>query len=131
MTNRPSSWAIGWTAFAGLMMIFMGGWWVISGLTGIIQDELYVVAEDWVFRFNTTVWGWIHLILGVVIFAAGLNLFRAATWARTVGVIVAIFAGLTAFAWIPYYPVWGILFIAASVAVIWALTAHGSDILDA
>jgi multisubunit Na+/H+ antiporter MnhG subunit len=131
MTNRPSPWAIGWTAFAGLMMIFMGGWWVISGLTGIFQDDFYVVAEDWIFRFNTTTWGWIHLILGIVIFAAGLSLFRAATWARTVGVIIAIFAGLVAFAWMPYYPVWGILFIAASVAVIWALTAHGTDILDA
>jgi hypothetical protein len=70
-------------------------------------------------------------MLGVVILAAGLDLFRAAAWARTVGVIIATFAGLVAFVQMPYYPVWGILFIAASVALVWARTAHGADILAA
>jgi predicted ferric reductase len=51
--------------------------------------------------------------------------------ARIVGVIIAVLAGMIAFAWLPWYPVWAIMFIAVSVAVIWSLTAHGRDITEA
>ena len=129
MSNQGSSWAIGWTAFAAIMMLVMGIWWFIAGLVAIIEDTFFVVTEDYIFKFDVAAWGWIHLILAVVVIAAAFGLFAAATWARVVGVIMAVLAGLVAFAWVPYYPIWGILFIVASVAVIWALTAHGEDIV--
>lgn len=128
MNQRASGWAVGWTAFAGIMMVMLGGWWILAGFAALIEDEFFVVTQDWIFKFDITAWGWVHLILGILILAAGFALFTAAVWARTVGVILAVIAGLVAFSWIPWYPVWGILFIAASVAVIWALTAHGRDI---
>jgi hypothetical protein len=112
-------------------MIMMGFWWAISGFVAILEDEFFVVTQNWIFRFDVSVWGWIHLILGIVILASGIGLFSGAVWARIVGVIIAVVAGLLAFAWLPYYPVWAILFIVASVAVIWALTVHGRDITEA
>lgn len=131
MTERqPSRWAIGWTAFAAILMIMMGFWWIISGFVALLDSEFYVVALRWIFQFDVSVWGWIHLILGIVILASGCGLFLGAVWARIVGVILAGLAGLLAFAWLPYYPVWAILFIAISVAVIWALTVHGRDITE-
>ena len=131
MTNKQSSgWAVGWTAFAGIMMIMMGGWWIITGLVAILNNEFYVVTQQWIFRFDVTSWGWVHLILGIVILLAGFGLFSSAAWARIVGVIIAVLAGLAAFAWLPWYPVWAIIYIAVSVAVIWALTAHGRDITE-
>jgi hypothetical protein len=51
-------------------------------------------------------------------------------WARIVGVIVAVLWALFAFAWMPWYPVWAIMLVAISVSVIWALTAHGHDIVE-
>jgi len=131
MDREPSGWAIGWTAFAGIMMVLMGGWWIISGLVAIVNDEFFVVGEDYIFKFDATTWGWIHLILGIIILASGFGLFTANVWARTVGVIVAVIAALAGFAWLPWYPVWGIIFVAVSVAIIWALTAHGHDITEA
>lgn len=128
MTNQPSGWAVGWTMFAGVMMIIMGAWWIITGIVAIAEDEFFVITQEWVFEFDVTAWGWIHLILGIVILAAGFGLFTAQVWARTVGVIIAAISALVAFAWMPYYPIWGIIFVAVSVAVIWALTAHGRDI---
>ena len=130
MNQQPSGWAIGWTAFAGIMMILMGGWWIFSGLVGILEDEFYVVTQDWILSFDATTWGWVHLILGIVILLAGFFLFTGALWARIVGVIVALFAGLAAFAWMPYYPIWAIIFIVVSIAVIWALIAHGREIAE-
>lgn len=129
MTEKePSGWAIGFTVFAAFLMIMMGVWWIISGLIALFNSEFYVVTLRWIFQFDISLWGWIHLILGILILVAGIFLFRGAVWARTVGVIIAVVAGVLAFAWLPYYPIWAILFIALSVVVIWALTVHGRDI---
>ena len=128
MSEYPSGWAMGLTAFAGLMMLMLGGWWVIAGLVAIVNSDFYVVTQDWIFQFSTTSWGWIHLILGVLVLFAGIGLFSGAVWARTVGVILAVLSGLVAFAWLPWYPVWAILFVTLSVFTVWALTAHGRDI---
>ena len=126
--QEASGWAVGWTVFAAIMMLFVGFWWFIAGLVAIIDDTFYVVTKEYIFQFDATTWRWIHLILGIVTALAGLGLFTGAVWARTVGVILAFISGLVGFAWLPWYPIWGIVFIAISVAVIWALTAHGRDI---
>ena len=128
--KQPSGWAVGWTAFAGILMIMMGFWWIISGFVALLDSEFYVVTQRWILQFDVSTWGWIHLILGIVILASGCGLFLGAVWARIVGVILDVLAGLLAFAWLPYYPIWAILFIAISVAVIWALTVHGRDITE-
>jgi len=127
MEKQPSGWAVGWTFFAALMMIMLGGWWMFAGFVGIINDEFYVKGAKYVVQFDITTWGWIHLLMGLLVLLAGFGLFSGAVWARTVGVIMAMISGLIAFAWLPWYPFWAILFIVASVAVIWALTAHGRD----
>ena len=131
MKEKLSGWAMGWTAFAGIMMVMTGVWWIFSGIAAIFNNNLYVVTQEWIFKFDVTTWGWIHMILGIVILLAGLGLFFGAVWARVIGVIVAVLAGLAAFAWLPWYPIWAIIFITISVAIIWALTAHGSDITEA
>ena len=131
MTNgQPSGWAVGWTAFAGIMMWVMGGWWILAGLIAVLNPNFFVVTSNWVFKFDASTWGWIHLLLGVLILAAGFGVFSGAVWARTVGVIIAALAALAAFAWMPYYPIWGVIFIAMAIAVIWALTAHGRDMAE-
>jgi hypothetical protein len=127
-TKEPSGWAVGWTAFAAVMMIVGGVWWVVAGIVALVNDNFFVVTENYVFKFNVTTWGWIHLLIGILVFIAGLGVFMGATWARVVGVIVSCVAAVLAFTWLPWYPVWAIIFIALSVAVIWALTVHGRDI---
>ena len=135
MSDRPvegtvevSDAAVGLTALAGILMFLLGGWWITVGFVAIINDDFFVVTQEWIFEFSTTSWGWTHLILGVVVLLAGAGLFSGAVWARTVGVILAVISGLVAFAWLPYYPVWAILIVTVSVFTVWALTAHGRDI---
>jgi hypothetical protein len=125
---EPSGWAIGWTVFAATMMLIQGVWWVMAGLVALFNDEFFVVTPEYVFQFDATTWGWIHLVVGVLILAAGVALYSGAVWARTVGVIMAVIAMVAAFAWLPWYPLWAVLLIVISVGVIWALTAHGRDV---
>ena len=131
MDYEPNSSAVGWTAFASIMMMLGGAWWIMAGIVALANDAFYVVGNEYIFQFDVTTWGWIHLLLGVVILFAAFGLFSGAVWARTVGVIVAVVWALFAFAWLPWYPLWAILLITISVFVIWALTAHGRDLAEA
>ena len=63
MNNQPSEWAVGWTLFAGVMMVLLGFWWMTAGLVAIVDDDFYVVTQDYIFQFSTSTWGWTHLIV--------------------------------------------------------------------
>ena len=127
--SQPSGWAMGWATFAAIMLIVGGIWGVIVGIAAIAEDEFFVVTPEWVFQFDATTWGWTHLIVGVAFVVSGIGIFSGNVLARTVGVIVAGLSAIANFAWLPYSPVWAIVAIAVDIAIIWALTAHGRDLV--
>jgi hypothetical protein len=120
--------AVGFTYFAAVMMMLSGGFEILQGLSAIIKKHFYVVGSEYIYKINVTTWGWIHLILGVIVLLAGVALLRGALWARIVGIALAALIVLANFLWLPYYPVWAAVIIAVNVVVIWALAAHGRDI---
>ena len=126
--NEPSGWAIGWALFAAVVLITVGCFQVIAGISAIAEDDLIVKAPNYVFNLDVSQWGWIHLILGAILILSGLGIMSGNVVARTVGVFVAALSAIANFAFIPYYPVWSIAIIAIDIAVIWALTAHGRDV---
>jgi hypothetical protein len=126
--RQRSGMAIGFTMFAAVMMIIMGFFHAFAGLAALFNDEQFVVTKDYLFKVDVTGWGWIHLILGIVVVLAGFALLTGAVWARTVGVLVAGISAIANFAYLPVYPVWAVIIIAVDITVIWALTAHGRDI---
>ena len=130
-SREPSGAAIGWIAFAGFILILGGSFMMLAGLGGIINSDAYVVTKDNILKLSTTSWGWWHLFLGAVVFLSGLGVFAGNILARTVGVIAALISAISAFVWMPIYPVWGIIIVAMDFAVIWALTVHGRDIQKA
>jgi hypothetical protein len=124
----PSGWATGFIVFAGVMMIVGGGFQTLTGLVAIFEDEFYVRTPDYLFQFDATSWGWIHLLLGLLVLFAGFAVLNGRVWGRIIGVVLATLSAFANFAFIPYYPFWSILIIAIDIFVIWALTAHGRDI---
>ena len=129
--HQYSSGAVGVISFAGVLMIIAGVFHVVQAIIALVDDKFYVVGPDYVFQFDLTTWGWIHLIAGIVVGLAGAALFAGATWARVVAVIVAGVSIIANFMWMPWYPFWAITVIAFDVFVIWAVTAHGRDVLEA
>lgn len=127
-SREVSGWAVGWTIYAAVWMWILGFFHALAGLTAILEDEIFVVTPEYLFRLDVTTWGWIHVILGAVVLLAGFSVFNGSVWARTVGVTLAVLSILVNFVWLPYYVVWGLLMITANVFVIWALTVHGRDI---
>ena len=110
------------SVLAGSLLLMVAFFDVLQGLSAIAKDNLYtVVGKDYLYQFDTTTWGWVHLVLGVLAGAVAVGLLVGAAWSQVVGLIIAGLVMLTNFAFLPYYPLWSITIIAFSGLVIWAL----------
>jgi hypothetical protein len=120
---------VGWIAFAGVIMLILGSFHVIQGLVALFKDEYFLVGKSGlVINVDFTTWGWIHVIGGIIIAAAGLALFTGKVWARTIGVILALGSAIVNVGFLSAYPIWSAIMIGFDVLVIWALTVHGSEL---
>jgi hypothetical protein len=129
--QETSGWAVGFILFAAIMMIMSGVFEAIQGLIAIFENEFYVATREYVFQFDATTWGWIHLLIGVIVALAGFGIMAGQTWARVVGITLALLSAVANFLFIPYYPFWSLLIIAVDIFIIWALAAHGREFSDA
>ncbi|MEV6616697.1 hypothetical protein AB0N31_23175 [Streptomyces sp. NPDC051051] len=124
-------WAAGLMVFAAVMLALVGILDVFRGIMAIAEDDVFLTTRNYVFEFDLTGWGWIHLVLGAVAVIVSAGLFQAATWARVAGVAIAGLVVIANFLSLPYYPVWSIVMIAMSGFVIWALcVARKEDVTD-
>ncbi|MFG2426821.1 hypothetical protein [Streptomyces sp. NPDC048590] len=117
-------WAAGGVMFAGVLLLVDGILAVVKGIAGIASDEVYTRVSNYTFAFDVTAWGWVHLVLGVVLVFVGWGILQGAAWAWGVGVGLAALNIVVNFVWLPYQPVWAVISIAIDAFVIWALCAH-------
>jgi hypothetical protein len=122
---RVSGWAIGGLTFAAAMLMLIGGFQVFAGLAAIFNDEFFVIGRNYTFDLDVTAWGWIHLLLGILLLVTGWALFAGKAWAAVTAIVLAMLSALDNFFFIPYYPWWSLLIIALDIWVIWALTRPG------
>ncbi len=99
---------------------------ILQGISALGADALLVVGQggaDYVYAFNTTVWGWILIALGILLAAVAFGLFWGKVWARVAAIVMASVSIVGMFLWLPHYPVWAIIVIALDIIVIWAVSA--------
>ena len=82
--RQTSGWAVGFILFAAIMMIMVGVFQAFQGLVAIFENEFYVATRNYLFQFDATTWGWIHLLVGLIVAFAGWGLLSGRTWARPV-----------------------------------------------
>jgi hypothetical protein len=123
-TQTVSPWAHGIVVFAGVLMIVSGAFQALEGLAGIVRDKYLVVLPNYIYAFDITVWGVIHLLVGLGILAIGISLLRGQTWARVAGMIAAVVSAILNFVWLPFSPWWAVMIIAVDMLVIWALAQY-------
>ena len=119
-----SPWAAGLALFAGIAMIISGVWHVLSGLSALFNDKVYVTTPEYIYAFDLTTWGWVQLLLGVVVAGAGVAVVQGRTWGHIVAIMLVGLSLIANFLFLPHYPIWSILIIALDVAVIWALCTY-------
>jgi hypothetical protein len=125
--ERDSGGAFAGSLLAGVLMIMSGALAFLSGLAMVIRRTFFVYNAAYPYHWTRTGWGWLELILGAVVFAAGFCVILGMTWARIVGIILATFTGVSAFLTIPLFPVWGIILVALNAFIIWALATPRRD----
>jgi hypothetical protein len=120
---------VGWVVFGACMMVMLGLFHAIAGLVALFKETYFVAgSSDLVVSVSYDSWGWAHLIGGLVVLAVGVGLFTGATWARGLGVVVAMLSALVNLAFLAAYPLWSTMMITFAVIVIYAITAHGAEI---
>ncbi|MFF0433496.1 hypothetical protein ACFYU9_14865 [Streptomyces sp. NPDC004327] len=107
--------------FAGVALFISGVLSFLLGVAGIAQDRLFVVSGNYAYRFDITAWGWIHLVIGVVLMVVGVAVLAAKGWARGAGIALAAISLVTQFMFIPYYPAWAISVMVLDLVIIWSL----------
>jgi hypothetical protein len=113
------------------MMVILGSFHAIQGLIALFQDEYFLVSKTGLaLHVDYTAWGWVHLIGGIIIVAAGVALFAGKTWARVVAVIVAVISAIVNIGLLSAYPIWSTIMITIDILVIWALTVHGGELRE-
>jgi hypothetical protein len=123
--EEVSGWAVGGTVFAGTVLMLVGVFQAIAGLVAIFDDDFYVVTRNYTFDLDVTAWGWLHLLIGILLVIVAWGLFSRSTWAGVTAIMLAGLSAVANFFFIPYYPFWAILVIALDIWVIWSLTRPG------
>ena len=129
-TSRTTSAWAGWVVFAGTMAVIVGFFNIIQGLVALFDDQYFVVAGGDLLLLDFTAWGWVHLLVGVVMLVVGFGIMRGSPWSLVAGVVIAAVQAILQLGFLAAYPVWSILIIALDVVVFYALIVHGREMAD-
>src|SRR5690348_9589655 len=82
----PKGWVVGLSLFAGIIMIITGLFNAMEGIVALARNEVYAVTPRYIFTFDLTTWGWMHILLGIIVLAAGVGVITGQLWGRVVGI---------------------------------------------
>jgi hypothetical protein len=130
--TAPAPAATGWVGmvvFAGVMLLTLGAFQVTEGAVALLHEEFYLVTPGGLLlELDYVVWGWVHLLLGLFAVAAGAGVLLGRLWARIVGVLITFLGALLHLMFLAAAPLWCTILIGMDVLIIYALTAHGSEV---
>ena len=114
----------GWIGFAGVMLVMVGIFNIINGLSAIANSD-YLVHQ--LLFANMNAWGWFFLIWGIIQILAGFAIFGGAAWGAILGIVTAFFNIIAQLSWAHTYPVWAIAAMVVDALVIYALVVYGGQ----
>ncbi|WP_042421425.1 DUF7144 family membrane protein [Streptacidiphilus anmyonensis] len=117
-------WAVGAVVFAAVLLLVNGVLGILQGASAVSKDKVFVSTPHYLYKFDLTGWGWIHVVLGIIAILVGLGLLADQGWARWTGVAIACLSLIAQFLWLPYYPFWSVVMMGIDVFIIWGLTSH-------
>ncbi|HSW79424.1 MAG TPA: hypothetical protein VLG47_01480 [Candidatus Saccharimonadales bacterium] len=124
-----SGW-VGWQYFAASLMMLAGVFQFIAGLVALFKDQVFLVAPSNLILLDYTQWGWVHLLIGVVLFLTSFSLFAGNMWGRTVGIVLAALSAIANFTFLQAYPWWSLIVIILDVLIIYAIAVHGGEVKE-
>lgn len=125
--NQQTGWT-GWVVFAGILMVLAGVLWTIQGLVAVFQNDLVIFGEEGALFLSLTGWGWVHIVLGLLLLLSGILVMRGNMFGRIMAVLLVMLSIVVNFVWLPVYPLWSIVIIVIDVFVLYAVIVHGREL---
>ena len=128
MERIPTVWT-GWISFGGWLMVIIGAIDFFEGLIAVIRSEYYLLTPSQIIVFDTTAWGWIMMIWGIILLIAGFSLLSGQGWARWFTIVAGGLNFLIQLGFVgsSRYPLWAVTSLALTGVVIYALAVHWHD----
>jgi len=124
----PTVWA-GWVICAVAVMAIVGVWHVVTGLVALLSEGAFVVGRDrLVVPVGYAAWGWLHILLGVVVVVAAVGLLVGRRWARVLAVVAAFASAVVNVGFLAAAPGTSAVSVGFDVLVIYAVTVHGGEL---
>ncbi len=118
---------IGWRTLAamvlgiaGIMRIFDSIW--AFRYHGVLPSNF----EGALFGHSLKTYGWVYLIVGIVLIVAAFGVMAGSQFSRWIGIIAGSLLAISAVWWMPFYPVWSLVYIGLGILVVYSLVAYGS-----
>ena len=115
----------GLIVFASVLLGILGIFSVIYGIAAIANSHVFVANAHYVFG-NLRSWGWITLIIGVLLLLAAAGVVAGNQLARWFAVAVLGLNAIDQMFFIPAYPFWSLMIIAVDVVALYGLCVYGS-----
>ena len=115
----------GLVLFAGVLLLVVGFWNLIYGISALAKSSVFVANAHYVFGDLRT-WGWITLIISALQILAGIGVMTGNQAARWAGIILVGLNLINQMFFIPAYPFWSLTIIAMDIVALYGLCAYGS-----
>jgi hypothetical protein len=111
--------------FATVLLLVIGFWNLIQGISAIARSHVYVANAHYVFG-DLRSWGWVTLIFAILLLVAGIGVLIGNQMARWFAVAMLGLNAIEQMFFIPAYPFWSLTIIAMDVVALYGLCAYGS-----
>ena len=115
----------GLVLFASVLLLVVGCFNIIYGIAAITKSQVLATNAHYVFA-NLRAWGWVTLILGILILLAAVGVLAGNQVARWFAVVVVGLNAIDHMFTIPAYPFWSLVIIAVDIVAIYGLCAYDS-----
>lgn len=103
----------------GIFPVLAGVLTFLFGLGMVVRRHFYLARSAYPYHFTSFGWGWILLVLGVLLFAAGASHMLGVPFGRVVGAGLAVLVAIAGFLTLIYSPIWGIIIVALAALALW------------
>jgi hypothetical protein len=118
----------GWIVFAAVVLAVAGIMRIFDAIWAFTYDgPLPANLQDALLGHSLDTYGWIYLIVGILLIACSVLVLRGSQVGRWLGITAGAIAAISAIWWMPYYPIWALAYIALGILVIYALATYGES----
>jgi hypothetical protein len=123
--SRAEGRGYGMVLFASILLFVISFFNMLYGIAAIAGSHVFVANAHYVIG-DLRAWGWVTLIIAAVQFIAACGVLMGNQLARWFAVAVVGLNAIEMMFFIPAYPFWALVIIAADVIALWGLCAYGS-----